>query len=182
MRTPPPAHFRRTYRRAGRGRQASVGTTFDAIFEPLMIVDDDFVVRRANLALADDLSTAIQRLVGPALLRDPPASLPRAFAGQAGQPCAGCPVTGGAQGGRRVEGEMQHRRRDGSTACGPIRFEDEAGKRLTVCSYRDVTDEREMYAPAGQRREAGRRSAGWRRAWPTRSTTRWAASWPSPRS
>ena len=38
--------------------------TFDAIIEPLMVVDDDFVVRRANLALADDLSTAVQRLVG----------------------------------------------------------------------------------------------------------------------
>jgi len=38
--------------------------TFDAISESLMILDEDYVIRRANLALADELGTAIQRVVG----------------------------------------------------------------------------------------------------------------------
>ena len=38
--------------------------TFDAISDPLMILDGDYVIRRANLALADDLGVVIQRVVG----------------------------------------------------------------------------------------------------------------------
>jgi two-component system, cell cycle sensor histidine kinase and response regulator CckA len=38
--------------------------TFDAISEPLMIVDERYVIKRANIALADELGLAIQRVVG----------------------------------------------------------------------------------------------------------------------
>src|SRR5437667_427529 len=36
--------------------------TFDAISEPLMIIDERYVIKRANLALADELGMAIQRV------------------------------------------------------------------------------------------------------------------------
>ena len=116
--------------------------TFDAIIEPLMVVDDDFVVRRANLALADDLSTAVQRLVGRRCYETRRES-PRSFGGPAGQPCEGCPVLTARQGDGACEGELK-------TATQRVYrlraypFEDEAGQRLTVCSYRDVTEERQL--------------------------------------
>jgi two-component system, NtrC family, sensor kinase len=116
--------------------------TFDAIIEPLMVVDDDFVVRRANLALADDLSTAVQRLVGRRCY-DSRRESPRSFGGPEGQPCDGCPVLSARQGDGAREGELK-------TATQRVYrlraypFEDEAGQRLTVCSYRDVTEERQL--------------------------------------
>jgi two-component system NtrC family sensor kinase len=116
--------------------------TFDAIIEPLMVVDDDFVVRRANLALADDLSAAVQRLVGRRCY-DSRRESPRSFGGPEGQPCDGCPVLSARQGDGAREGELK-------TATQRVYrlraypFEDEAGQRLTVCSYRDVTEERQL--------------------------------------
>src|SRR5215472_8057805 len=65
--------------------------TFDAISEPLMIVDAHYVIKRANLALADELGMAIQRVVGQKCHEVRGASTQR-FVGSGGAPCAGCPV------------------------------------------------------------------------------------------
>src|SRR5438067_612370 len=65
--------------------------TFDAISEPLMILDEDYVIRRANLALADELGTAIQRVVGRRC-HELRAESAQSFLRNAGHPCEGCPV------------------------------------------------------------------------------------------
>jgi len=67
--------------------------TFDAISDPLMIVDGDYVIRRANLALADDLGVAIQRVVGRKC-HEVRAEAAQAFPSEEGCPCTGCPVHG----------------------------------------------------------------------------------------
>ena len=69
--------------------------TFDAISEPLMIVDASYVIRRANLALADELGMAIQRVVGQRCYEVRGASAQR-FVGSGAGPCAGCPGGRGA--------------------------------------------------------------------------------------
>jgi two-component system NtrC family sensor kinase len=116
-------------------------STFDAISEPLMIVDEAYVIRRANLALADELGAAIQRVVGRRC-HEVRADSGRALAGSGPHPCAGCPV-----------GEAQ---RLGAAAVGEVRSTDDRTymlrafplvdqeTRMTVCHYHDVTDERAM--------------------------------------
>src|SRR5436190_22035148 len=73
--------------------------TFDAISDPLMIVDADFVIRRANLALAEDLGTAIQQVVGRRCY-EPRAGSAHTFAAGDTRVCAGCPVPGARVAGR----------------------------------------------------------------------------------
>jgi two-component system, NtrC family, sensor kinase len=136
--------------------------TFDAISDPLMIVDDDYVIRRANLALADDLGMAIQRIVGRKCHEVRRRST-QAFAGENDSPCTGCPVPEARREGVPRDGEIPSRAgrlyrlrayplddsgdvSEGwpgpSDATPPPRRE--LAPPLVVCSYRDVTDEREM--------------------------------------
>jgi two-component system NtrC family sensor kinase len=114
--------------------------TFDAISEPLMIVDEQYVIQRANLALADELGSAIQRLVGNRCFEVRAASA-RRLVGGGGAPCAGCPVGQAQTAGVAAEGEV--RSVDGRTyklRAFPL-LDQQA---LTVCHYHDVTDERAM--------------------------------------
>jgi two-component system NtrC family sensor kinase len=131
--------------------------TFDAISDPLMIVDGDYVVRRANLALADDLGIAIQRVVGRKC-HEVRAQAEQAFPSEEGCPCTGCPVPQARREGAPRDGEMQARsgrvyrlraypldearpgKEDAIRAPEPMA----GAPPLVVCSYRDVTDEREM--------------------------------------
>jgi two-component system, NtrC family, sensor kinase len=142
--------------------------TFDAISDPLMIVDGDYVIRRANLALADDLGMAIQRIVGRKCHEVRRRST-QAFAGEPDAPCHGCPVPEARAEGVPRDGEIPTRAgrlyrlraypledagedpwpgasSEGSGAGPPPRRPPGpgAGSPLVVCSYRDVTDEREM--------------------------------------
>jgi len=115
--------------------------TFDAISEPLMIVDEDYVIRRANLALADELGIAIQRVVGQKC-HELRGESPQSFVRSAGSPCEGCPVLEAQQERSARDGEV--RTRDGRTLilrAFPLLDEEVP---LTVCSYHDVTEEREM--------------------------------------
>jgi signal transduction histidine kinase len=140
--------------------------TFDAISDPLMIVDDDYVIRRANLALADDLGTAIQRVVGRKCHEVRRRST-QAFAGEPDAPCTGCPVPEARREGVPRDGEIPSRAGrvyrlraypfndagtsdvgdgwgappTGDAVPAPRR---DLSSQLVVCSYRDVTDEREM--------------------------------------
>jgi two-component system NtrC family sensor kinase len=115
--------------------------TFDAISEPLMILDEGYVIRRANLALADELGAAIQRVVGRRCF-EVRAESPQALAGKDGHPCDGCPVADAQQARAARDGEV--RSRSGRTLmlrAFPLLDEEVP---LTVCSYHDVTEEREM--------------------------------------
>jgi two-component system NtrC family sensor kinase len=115
--------------------------TFDAISDPLMIIDADFVIRRANLALAEELGTAIQQVVGRRCY-EARADSPHPFAGVEPQGCSGCPVPAAQAAGGAQEGEMSSRSgRIYRLRAYPL--VDDA-RHMTVCSYRDVTDERSM--------------------------------------
>jgi two-component system NtrC family sensor kinase len=135
--------------------------TFDAISDPLMIVDGEYVVRRANLALADDLGTAIQRVVGRKCY-EVRAQSAQAFPQEGGCPCTGCPVPQARRDGAPRDGELQSRggrvyrlraypledtpppRPDRSADVTPEPVQMGGPAPFVVCSYRDVTDEREM--------------------------------------
>lgn len=115
--------------------------TFDAISEPLMIVDEGYVIRRANLALADELGTAIQRVVGMRC-HEVRATSARRLAGSGPSRCVGCPVAEARRTGAAAEGEV--RSTDGRTyilRAFPLADREDP---LTVCAYKDVTDERAM--------------------------------------
>jgi two-component system NtrC family sensor kinase len=115
--------------------------TFDAISEALMILDEDYVIRRANLALADELGTAIQRVVGRRCF-EVRAESAQAFRGGAGLPCDGCPVAAAQRARAARDGEVSSKTgRTLMLRAFPLLDEEVP---LTVCSYHDVTDEREM--------------------------------------
>jgi two-component system NtrC family sensor kinase len=117
--------------------------TFDAISEPLMLVDPSYVIRRANLALADELGMAIQRVVGQKCHEVRGASAQR-FVGSGATPCAGCPVAEAQRCGVAADGEV--RSAHGRTyilRAFPV-IDEVDDERLTVCHYHDVTDERVM--------------------------------------
>jgi two-component system NtrC family sensor kinase len=117
--------------------------TFDAISEPLMLVDPNYVIRRANLALADELGMAIQRVVGQKCHEVRGASTQR-FVGSGAEPCAGCPVAEARRCGTAANGEV--RSAHGRTyilRAFPV-IDEVDDERLTVCHYHDVTDERVM--------------------------------------
>ncbi len=120
--------------------------TFDAISESLMILDEDYVIRRANLALADELGTAIQRVVGRRCF-DVRGESPQALSGTPGRPCDGCPVADAQHARAAKDGEV--RSKSGRTMilrAFPLLDEEVP---LTVCSYHDVTEEREMTRQLG---------------------------------
>jgi two-component system NtrC family sensor kinase len=129
--------------------------TFDAISDPLMIVDGDYVIRRANLALADDLGVAIQRVVGRKC-HEVRGEAAQAFPSDEGCPCTGCPVPQARREGAPHDSDMQarsgrvYRLRAYPLEESPSKAEETplpapmGAPPLVVCSYRDVTDEREM--------------------------------------
>lgn len=115
--------------------------TFDAISDPLMIVDETFVMRRANLALADDLGVAVQRLGGQRC-HDLRGASPHAFEREAAGPCRGCPIEHARKTGIPEEAELSSRSgRVYRLRAYPLH--DEAGQTF-VCRYDDVTAEREL--------------------------------------
>jgi two-component system NtrC family sensor kinase len=123
--------------------------TFDAISEPLMIVDAGYVIKRANLALADELGMAIQRVVGQKCHEVRAASSQR-FVGSGAAPCAGCPVAEARRYGVAADGEVRSAHgRTYTLRAFPVAGDasgDVSAERLTVCHYHDVTDERLMSA------------------------------------
>ncbi|MDZ4696869.1 MAG: ATP-binding protein [Deltaproteobacteria bacterium] len=115
--------------------------TFDAISEPLMIVDESFVIQRANLALADDLGVAVQRVVGHKC-HELRASSSRPFARSEAGPCAGCPVTDALKDSTSRHSEFEAGGdRIYQIRAYPLRDEQVP---LCVCRYRDVTEDRAL--------------------------------------
>jgi two-component system NtrC family sensor kinase len=119
--------------------------TFDAISEPLMIVDGGYVIKRANLALADELGMAIQRVVGGKCHELRAASAQR-FVGAGAVPCAGCPVAEAQRCGVAADGEVRSAHgRTYTLRAFPVAGDAPGdAEKLTVCHYHDVTDERLM--------------------------------------
>jgi two-component system, NtrC family, sensor kinase len=113
---------------------------FDAIAEPLMIIDADYRVVRANLALAQHLGKNIKELPGQRCHEARVASpnpLPRDGDG----PCRGCPVEEARKTGKDHEVDLETKtERTYSLHAFPI--DDERG--AMVCRYRDLTEQRAM--------------------------------------
>ncbi len=117
--------------------------TFDAISEPLMLVDTNYVIRRANLALADELGMAIQRVVGQRC-HEVRAASPQRFVGSGAQPCVGCPVAEARRCGVAADGEVRSAHgRTFKLRAFPV-LDEVDDEKMTVCHYHDVTDERVM--------------------------------------
>ncbi len=114
---------------------------FDTIVDPLMIIDRDYRILRANLAMAAHLGRGIRDLPGK-VCHELRASSPNAFAREADGVCRGCPVKSARELGRHDEGDLEApEERTFSLGVFPI-AEDERG--AMVCRYRDVTGERAL--------------------------------------
>ncbi|MCS6913894.1 MAG: response regulator [Myxococcales bacterium] len=108
--------------------------TFDAIADPLMVIDEDDRIQRSNWALRSHLGLE-QDPVGQRcheLRASSRFALPRSQAG----PCAGCPAAHTRSTGEPAEAEL-------TGEAGTLVVRTFWLGRLTVCAYRDVTRERE---------------------------------------
>ena len=126
--------------------------TFDAISESLMILDEDYVIRRANLALADELGTAIQRVVGRRCF-DVRSQSPQALVGAAGPALRRVPGPRRAASARRQgrRGAVEERAHAMPARVPAARRGSAADGVQLPRRHRRAGDD----APAGQRRKAG---------------------------
>jgi signal transduction histidine kinase/FixJ family two-component response regulator len=113
---------------------------FDALSEPVMIIDNQYRIVRANLALAAHLGRDIKELPG-AVCHELRAGSPNPFPRDADGVCRGCPVRRVREGGQGSENEVSIEERIFSIGAFPI-AEDE--RDATVCRYRDLTDQRAL--------------------------------------
>ncbi len=111
--------------------------TFDAIFEPVAIVDRDWRVVRANLALAEHAGVPI---------RDVPGRHCHALIAARDTPCPGCPLPSALNEGSGPGVDVAARER--VLRVWAYRLDPaEAGRgEAAVCTYRDVTEERALQA------------------------------------
>ncbi|WP_370458942.1 ATP-binding protein [Aggregicoccus sp. 17bor-14] len=106
--------------------------SFDSIEQPMAIVrESDRTVRRANRAYAALAGRPVTAL---------PTEVPchQALFGRE-RPCEGCPVPAVRASGKGERSEVQHAGRTYAVSAYPMPNGDR-----TVCTYRDITDEREM--------------------------------------
>jgi two-component system NtrC family sensor kinase len=107
--------------------------TFDAITEPI-VIQEGYLIRRANLAYAQAVGRDIRKLVGQ--------TCHALFAGRP-SPCAGCPLEQGRTSEAGSELTFPDGRRFRVTA---FRLSDEAEDGRTVLHYQEVTAERALEA------------------------------------
>lgn len=105
--------------------------SFDSIHDPLAIVQEDFVVRRANLAYA--------RAGGKPVYDVSKKPKCHQFLFGRDAPCEGCPFQKSLESGEEGRAEIIHEAKTYLLTVYPMTEE-----RQAVCSYRDVTDEREF--------------------------------------
>jgi two-component system NtrC family sensor kinase len=105
--------------------------TFDSIEQPLAVVRSDFAVQRANLAYARAAGRPVQVV----------SERPRChqFLFGRSSPCEGCPLLAALAANKEQHAEIAHGRRRYVLSVYPMVEELQA-----VCSYRDVTQEREL--------------------------------------
>jgi len=106
-------------------------TAFDALQQPLAVVDESYVVRRGNVAFAETAHQPIQAL----------GSRPTCYAflfGRA-EPCTGCPLPLALRTLAPAHASVAHQGRQFNVFAYPVPEE-----RQCVCTYRDVTDEQAL--------------------------------------
>lgn len=107
--------------------------TFDAIAEPVMIVQNDYSVERANLAMA--------RTAGRPITEVPGRKCYEIFAGR-DRPCEHCPLPEARQKGEQSAGKLGNKIAQKDFLAFAYPFIDEKGEQAsTVMYYRDLTEE-----------------------------------------
>lgn len=111
--------------------------TFDAIVDPVLIVDREYRIKRANLAAAASASVHVRDLVGQTCYQ--------VFAGRDG-PCPQCPMTSSfaKQEHRRKSLEAFPDGREFAASAFPIRGKKDQDLGLTVLQYQDMSAIRKM--------------------------------------
>src|SRR5262249_4994837 len=112
---------------------------FDAMSEPLMIIDGAYRIVRGNVALAAHLGKTDIRDVPGHVCHEVRAKSPNPFPREADGVCKGCPVRHARESGQSQEVEIDTTIGERTYAIGvwPI-AEDDA----MVCRYRDLTEQR----------------------------------------
>lgn len=113
-----------------RGKQMWQGT-FDAISEPVTIVGHDFLIKRANIAVAKLAKRDIREVVGNHCFR--------VLAGRK-SPCQDCPMVGSLKSSRAEESRIYrfNRQQDFHVQSYPMKDDE------MVMHYRDITHETQM--------------------------------------
>ena len=113
---------------------------FDAMSEPLMIIDAKYRIVRANIALSQHLGRPVKQLPG-AVCHEVRAESPNAFPRERDGVCRGCPVRQVRETGHSAENEFVTASGERTYSLGvfPV-VEDE--REAMVCRYRDLTDQR----------------------------------------
>lgn len=133
-----PAERDRVYESVHRAKKELEGT-IDAILDPVILVDSSFRIQRANLAVSD---------TGACDIRDVLGSLCHKTLFSRDRPCEGCPIVDSADPGD--EGfvghvELEHAASQRAFRMHAYRFRAYKGEQpYYVCSYRDVTEERNL--------------------------------------
>jgi signal transduction histidine kinase/FixJ family two-component response regulator len=113
---------------------------FDALTEPLMLIDKDYRIIRGNLALASHFSKNIKELPGR-VCHEVRAESPNAFPRGESGVCLGCPVKLARDGSEQLEAEVGGQ--DRLYSLGVFRIEEDE-RESVVCRYRDLTSEKAM--------------------------------------
>ena len=114
-----------------------LATTFDAIGDPVVLIDATFTIHRANAALAEHSHTPVTSLPGH--------KCHELVAGSR-VVCEGCPVLQARETGQKTESSISLARRDVVFAvtafpCVSTAKGTDLGEQRFVCTYRDITDE-----------------------------------------
>ncbi len=133
-----PVERERVYESVHRAKKELEGT-IDAILDPVILIDSRFMIQRANLAVSDTGACDIREVLG---------SLCHRVLFSRERPCEGCPIVDTQDGGD--EGFVGHVELDHAASqqvfrMHAYRFRAYKGEQpYYVCSYRDVTEERNL--------------------------------------
>jgi two-component system, NtrC family, sensor kinase len=133
-----PVERERVYESVRRAKKELEGT-IDAILDPVILIDSAFRIQRANLAVSDTGACDIREVLG---------SLCHRVLFSRERPCEGCPIVGSTDPGD--EGFVGHVELDHAASqkvfrMHAYRFRAYKGEQpYYVCSYRDVTEERNL--------------------------------------
>lgn len=114
-------------------------STFDAILDPVLIIDQNFVIERANLGAAGRAEQPIQDVIGKKCFD--------VFAGRK-DICPGCPLAETLKSGHRHTVEIDELMKDGDFQVNsyPLASSEPSALRRVVHHYRDITEERKLQA------------------------------------
>ncbi len=112
-----------------------LATTFDAIRDPVLLIDDNFTIQRANSALASHCGRQVTDLRGHKC---------HELVASSSRPCEGCPIEEARASSRESHSRISLPGQDviiEVTAFPCLIEEDEAAGQRFVCLYRDITEE-----------------------------------------